>query len=115
MRREVEPVIVVQDRNGFEDVVIVLKRFAHSHQHDTESSGCSCTGKDDHLGNDFSRGEIALKTQQSGKAKGTPQGASSLRGNAKCKPLLAGNDHRLDHFAIFKTEEKTASSILGFE
>ena len=72
-----ESVIVVQGVNGPQDVVVVLQRLAHSHQHHTETLRCFFQ-QEHNLGNDLTGREVSSQSQLASQAEGATKRTTNL-------------------------------------
>ncbi len=123
--RDGDALVVGQDVDGLGDVVQIVQRLAHAHEHDVRELallarrgplGEVVAGHLD-LGHDLGRRQVAHQGLGPGVAEGAVQGAAHLAGDAE-RALSArhgdvGNEHRLHLDARGEADQPLARPVLG--
>ena len=118
-----DALVVHHDHHGLGDVVVVVQRLAHAHQHDGgeqarafRPSGWairrSVAGRHE-LADDFRRAEIAHQTLRAGVAEPAGEGAADLGGDADRAAILlpVGDVDRLGLLAVAEAEQEFAGVV----
>ena len=100
--RHVQAVFVVQDPNGLHDVVVVVKRLAHSHQYNIETArrGVFPLGNQG-LSDDFAGSQITCQSKLAGETECAGQSTADLRRDANRVSVLLRNIYGLGKLAVF--------------
>ena len=104
---------VVEDAQRLENLVVVGKRLALAHEHDTRRALAKVVGDVEHLVNDLLRGQRTLKAVQAGSAKCTSHTAAGLSGYANGELVATGHADGLDGNAVVILEQVFTGAVLG--
>ena len=104
---------VVEDTQRLEDLVVVGKRLALTHEHDTRCSLAKVVGDMEHLVNDLLCGQRTLKAVQAGSAECTSHATAGLGGYTNGELVAARHADGLDGDAVVILEQVFAGAVLG--
>src|SRR5215207_1575043 len=111
-RREVEPVLVVENPEREQGLFVVQKRLAHTHNdHVGDALRGDIAGGDEDLFGDFTGLEVAFDTEKARSAKSTAHRAANLGRDADRPPASLGDHDRLYEMAVARLEEVLACPI----
>ena len=102
---------VVEDAQRLENLVIVSKGLALSHEDNARGTLTKVVGDMKHLVNDLLSGQRALKAVQTGSAKSAAHATACLGGNADRKLVTTGHTDSLDGNAVVVLEQILARAI----
>ena len=105
-RANVQSLLFVEDLQRAQHVVVVVERFAHSHDddvgrtHERAVLHCQQANALHHLSDDFSGRQVAALAELSAGAKCAAECTSRLRGNTLRHTSLGRNQNRFDLLAV---------------
>ena len=114
---------VEDDPHRLDDVVVVVERLAHPHQHDVGDHAPAFRARpfavgiagQQHLAHDLRRAEVAHPGLGAGVAERAVERASDLRGQAERAPVLLGDEDGLGLGAVVEADEPFAGGVGGGE
>ena len=116
---DIEPAVIVQKRNGLDNILIIQHRFTHSHEHDVRYSSIALPlGLNDLIDN-LARCKISCKAHGSGSAKFAIERTAHLGGHAQCQPffksgrlLIGRNENAFNRHTVFELKKEFYRAIL---
>ena len=110
---DADAVGVVEDAQRLENLVVVGKRLALAHEHDTRCALAKVVGDMEHLVNDLLCSQRTLKAVQAGSAKCTSHAAAGLGGYANGELIATGHADGLDGNAVMILEQVFTGAVFG--
>ncbi len=125
MRRRDRPMpfAVHDDTHGFRDVLVIIQRLAHAHQHDRAEQARRlalragplgvAVARGHELADDFRRTQVAHQGLRSGMAEPAGEGAADLAADAHGTAILrrVGDVHGLGFLTVAEAEQELAGVV----
>ncbi len=109
--------MIGENFQGLEDGIVVMERFAHSHEDEIAEAGGILGAQDlfdlENLGDDFGGAKMAFESHLSGGTKNATHGASDLGADASGGATDIGHEHGFDGLSVGELEEEFAGEAIG--
>ncbi len=108
-------------RNALRDVLVIVERLAHPHEHDVGDHAAVTRrrpladgiARQHELADDLAGLEVAHELLRAGMAELAGERAADLRGDAQGAAVLLRNVHGLDEIAVGEPQEPLARAVRG--